>query len=296
MAVGAGVGGIDDRREAAVEDPPRLRVVGQGVGRLKRAPPVEREVAQRDEPVAGPIPVAQGTVVGADGPGDVAGDPVADELGVHRPREVVRHRDDAPEVLGRRRHPPADFEHRDQQQAEGDHQRDQAEGAQEVGRDLVADRDDLGGEDGPDADEPGDDQDAADFASGEERQRHDGRQQRGDRHRGGDRRLEDRGGADDDQGDIGDPGHRACAFRGAEVARLGFEPAGVANRHRAERERAQVRERDAQQCVRHTDDQRTDGDGANEQLELPLTRVGTRFGGQRVALGEVGWGGDRHRR
>ena len=84
------------------------------------------------------------------------------------------------------------------------------------------------------------------------------------------------------------------AFRSAEVARLRFEPAGVANRHRAERERAQVRERDTQQPVRHTDDQRADGDGANEQFELPLTRVGTRFGGQRVALGEVGWRGDRH--
>jgi len=85
VAVCIGVGGVDDRRVAAVEDPPRLRVIGERVGRLQRAPTFEREVAQRDEPVARPVPVAKRAVVRADRPGDVARDPVADELGVHRP-------------------------------------------------------------------------------------------------------------------------------------------------------------------------------------------------------------------
>ena len=36
---------------------------------------------------------------GADGQGDVPDDPVADLLRIHRPRQVVRHRDDRPQVL-----------------------------------------------------------------------------------------------------------------------------------------------------------------------------------------------------
>ena len=139
---------------------------------------------------------------------------------------------------------------------------------------------------------PASDQDAADLAAGEERQRHDGRQQRGDRHRRGDRRLEDRGGADDDERDVGDPGHRARAFRGAEVARLRFEPAGVANRHRAERERAQVRERDAQQLraahrrsARRRRRRERAARAAADARRDALRRPASRSGGGRLARG-----------
>ena len=38
----------------------------------------------------------------------------------------------------------------------------------------------------------------------------------------------------------------------------------------------------------HADDRGRDRDGADEQRELPLTHVGARISGPRVALGEVG--------
>ncbi len=211
LAIGRGIGGVDDRGARLLEDHARRRVVGKRVGRLECVAPFGREVAKGDHPVRGLIPVAQGTVTGPDGLADVPGDAVADELRVHGPGEVVGHGDDAPQVVGRRLHPATDLPQEDEQEDIRQDERQERDSLGDFGREAIAGRQDLLGDDRPDPDYPGDEQRPADIPAAQERQDEDGRQERGDRHRDGKGWLDDRARGEQQERQRCDPRNDALA-------------------------------------------------------------------------------------
>ena len=75
---------------------------------------------------------------------------------------------------------------------------------------------------------------------------------------------------------------------GVETLDLAQEPHGVRDRHGAESDRSRIAEQHAEHGVGHTDGRDGDSDGTEEHRELPLSGVGTRVSGPRVAQGEVG--------
>ena len=193
VGVRLGVRRINDGRARLLQDETCCGIVGEGIRRLECIAPLGREVAEGDDPVRRLIPVAEGAVAGADRLADVPGDAVADELRVHGPGEIVGHGHDAAQVVGRRLHPAAHFPQEDEQEYVGQDERQEGDPLGDLGRQPIANREDLRGDDRPDPDETGNKQGPTDIAAGEERQDKDGRQERGNGHRRGERRLDDRG-------------------------------------------------------------------------------------------------------
>ena len=192
VGVRRGVGRINDGGARLLQDETCCRIVGEGIRGLECVASLGREVAEGDDTVRRLIPVAEGAVAGADGLADVPGDAVADELRVHGPGEIVGHRDDAAQVVGRRLHPAAHFPKEDEQENVGQDERQESDPLGDLRRQPIAHREDLLGDDRPDPDEAGNEQGPTDIAAGEEREDEDGWQERGDRHRRGERRLDDR--------------------------------------------------------------------------------------------------------
>ena len=231
------------------------------------------------------VPVAEGAVAGADGQRDVTSDPVADELRVHRPRHVVRHRDDAPQIVGRRLHSPADLPQEDQQEAvHEDERHGRDRGAQGRGQSIPA-RQELAGDDRPESDDAADDQDAADRPAAEERQNEDDREQRGDRH--GERELgfEDGRHRDEDEGDGGDSADRLGLSQVAEPQRDPSQPGRVGDGAQSEDHRSQLAEGQPEQRFEAADHGSGDGHRTDESGKLTRSRVG-------LGLDEIAVAGD----
>ena len=227
LGVGVRVERVDDHRAGELEDAPRLRVVGERIRRLQRAAPLGREVAERDEAIAGVVPVAEGAVVGRRRPramwrairsptscGSIVRDTSFDIATMLRRssavvfiRRLTSHRKisrkpntrtsvmDATSALVRC-------------------------GGQSIARAAGARRR------GPTrARRCRRDEDSAERSAAEERQDEDEREQRGDRHGERDRRLEDGRHRDEDERDGGDSADRLGLSQVVEPHRDTGQPA-----------------------------------------------------------------------
>src|SRR4029079_17926106 len=81
---GVRIGDVDEGGALVDEDLLGRGEVVERVRVVERRSPLRRVVAEGDHAIRGPIPVAEGAVVGPDGAGDVDGDAVADEARIER--------------------------------------------------------------------------------------------------------------------------------------------------------------------------------------------------------------------